>query len=65
MRDGGAVGAITLLRRITIDRNRELQVELVLNLLKILNDDTPQRFEGKNQGEIKTARVYPGWRDDS
>lgn len=55
----------TLVRRVTIDRNRELHVEIGLDLLRILNDDTSRRFEGKNQGEIKTAGIYPGWRDDS
>lgn len=55
----------TLVRRITIDRNRELHIEIGLNLLKLLNDDIPQRFEGKNKGEIKPAGIYPGWRDDS
>ena len=56
---------ITLVRRVTIDRNRELHVEISLNLLKILDDDIPRRFEGKNKGEIKPAGIYPGWRDDS
>ncbi len=52
----------TLVKRITIDRNRKLYVETSLNLLNIINDDTPEGFEGKNKGQIKTARVYPGWR---
>ena len=55
----------TLVRRVTIDRNRELHVEIGLNLPKLLNDDTSRRFEGKNQGEIKTIGILPGWRDDS
>lgn len=55
----------TLVRKVTIDCNRELHVEISLNLLKILNDDTPRKFEGKNKGQIKTAGIYPGWRDDS
>lgn len=55
----------TLVKRVTIDRNRELHVEIGLNLLRILNDDTPRRFEGKNKGQIKTVGIYPGWRDDS
>jgi hypothetical protein len=55
----------TLGSRITIDRNRELHVEIRLNLLKILNDDTPNGSERKNKGQIKTAGILPGWRDDS
>jgi hypothetical protein len=55
----------TLVRRVTIDRNRELHVEISLDLLKILTDGTPKRFEGKNKGQIKTSGLRPGWRDDS
>jgi hypothetical protein len=55
----------TLVRRVTIGRNRKLQVEIGFNLPKLLNDDTSRRFEGKDQGEIKTTGILPGWRDDS
>ena len=55
----------TSVRTITIGRNRELQVEIGLNLPKLPNDDTSRRFEGKDQGEIKTTGILPGWRDDS
>jgi len=55
----------TMVRRVTIDCNRELHVEIGLDLLKILNDGTPDRFEEENNGEIKPAGIPPGWRDDS
>ena len=55
----------TFVSRVTIDRNRELHVEIKLNLLKILNDGTPEGSEGNNKDQIKPAWVYPGWRDDS
>ena len=55
----------TLVRRVTIDRNRELHVEISLDLLRILSDGIPNRFEGTNKGQIKTAGIHPGWRDDS
>jgi DNA invertase Pin-like site-specific DNA recombinase len=55
----------TLVRRVTIDINRELHVEIGLNLREILNHALPQGFEGINQGEIKPAGIHPGWRDDS
>jgi hypothetical protein len=48
----------TLVRRITIDRNRELHVEIGLNLLKILDYDTPNGFEGKDKAQIKTAGIH-------
>ena len=51
------------MKRITIDRNRKLQVEISLNLLNIINDDTPEGFEGKNKGQIKTAGIYPNKSD--
>ena len=40
-------------------------VEISLNLLNLFADDTPKGFEGKNKGQIKTAGLHPGWRDDS
>jgi hypothetical protein len=49
----------TLVRRVTIDRNRELHVEIGLNLLKVLNYDSSNRFEGTNQDQIKTIGVHP------
>ena len=55
----------TLVSRVTIDRNRELHVEIRLNLLKILNDGTPEGSEGNNKDQIKTTGIHPGWRDDS
>lgn len=42
----------TLVRRVTIDGNRELHVEISLNLLNLFNDDTPNRFERENQDQI-------------
>ena len=55
----------TLVRRVTIDRNRDLCVEISFNLLHLINDDTPDGFEGKNQDQIKTTGIHPGWRDSS
>ncbi len=66
-RDFTSIGQIvtTLVRRVTIDCHRELNVGISLNLLNLFNDDTPKRFEGKNKGQIKPAGIYPGRRDDS
>ena len=55
----------TLVRQVTIDRNRELHVEIGLDLSKIFSDVDSIRFERKNKGEIKTIGIHPGWRDDS
>ena len=55
----------TLVKRVTIDRNRELHVEISLNLLNIINDDAPEGIKGKNKGQIKTVGIYPDRRDDS
>lgn len=52
----------TFVRRVTIARNRELHVEISLNLLNIINYDTPEGFEGKNNSQIKTTGIHPGWR---
>jgi type I restriction enzyme R subunit len=64
----------TLVRRVTIDCNRELHVEISLNLLNLFNNDSPPKndpgkngnhtegFEGKYKNKIKTAGIYPGWR---
>ena len=54
----------TLVRRVTIDCNRELFVEIGINLLNLLNDDSPIGFEGPNQDQIKTTGILPGWRDN-
>jgi hypothetical protein len=66
----------TLVKQVTIDCNRKLQVEIRINLLNLfhdeppLDDDTnksgyPQRLEGKHKDKIKTAGILPGWRVDS
>jgi len=39
----------TLVRRVTIDRNRELQVEIRLNLVNLINYEPPERSEEKNK----------------
>lgn len=62
----------TLVKRVTIDSNRELKVEIRINLLNIFQDDLhqkddrntshSQRLEGKNKGKIKTVGIHPGWR---
>ncbi|MBM4425825.1 MAG: hypothetical protein FJ031_01160 [Chloroflexi bacterium] len=62
----------TLVKRVTIDRNRELKVDIRINLLNLYQDNLnqtndrntnhPQRLEGKNKGKIKTAGIHPGWR---
>lgn len=52
----------TLVRRITIDHNRELHVEIGINLIHLINYDTPEGFEGTNKNKIKTAGIFPGWR---
>ena len=60
----------TLVKRVTIDRNRELQVEISINLLNLSHDDPPpedesnkrgypQRLEGKHKDKIKTAGIHP------
>jgi hypothetical protein len=60
----------TLVKRVTIDRNRELQVEISLNLLNLSHDEPPpeddsnrrgypRRLEGKHKDKIKTAGIYP------
>lgn len=64
----------TLVRRVTIDRNRELTVDISINLLSLFNNDTnPKRapstrgslakkFDRQNKDKIKTAGIHPGWR---
>ena len=60
----------TLVKRVTIDRNRELQVEISINLLNLSHDDPPsedefnkrgypRRIEGKHKDKIKTAGIHP------
>ena len=50
----------TLVRRFTIDRNRELHVEINLNLFKLLESDNLQRTEGENntKGPITPTGIY-------
>jgi hypothetical protein len=55
----------TLVRKVTINRNRELHVEISLNLLNFINYDIPKRFEGKNKDQIKPVGIYPSRRDPS
>lgn len=66
----------TLVKRVTIDCNRKLEVEIRINLLNLFHDEpppendtnkrgNPQRLEGKHKDKIKTAGIYPGWRNDS
>jgi len=62
----------TLVKRVTIDRNRELKVDIRINLQNLYQDNLnqindrntnhPQRLQGKNKGKIKTAGIHPGWR---
>lgn len=64
----------TLVRKVTIDRNRELKVDISLNLLNLFAYDPndkgtlpnrgslTKRFERKNKDKIKTAGIHPGWR---
>ena len=55
----------TLVRRVTIDRNRKLHVKISLNLLNFVNDDRSNRLEGQNKNKIKPVGIHLGWRDDS
>ena len=51
----------TLVRRITIDRNRELQVEISLNLLSLLDDKSNRDNSGdghSKRGQIQSAGIY-------
>ena len=64
----------TLVSQVTIDRNRELHVEISLNLLNLFNNGTPPKndpgksgshtngFKGKHKNKIKTVGIRPGWR---
>ena len=64
----------TLVKRVTIDRNRQLQVEISINLLNLSHDEPPseddpdqssrhfQRLERTDKDKIKAAGVHPGWR---
>ncbi|MEK6753471.1 MAG: recombinase family protein [Chloroflexota bacterium] len=64
----------TLVKRVTIDCNRELQVEISINLLNLFHDDPPpsddpnkrgshtQRLKRTNKDKIKTVGIRPGWR---
>jgi hypothetical protein len=55
----------TLVRRVTIDINRELHVEIGLKLREVLHYALSQGFEGIDQGEIKPAGIRPGWLDNA
>lgn len=55
----------TLVSRVTIDRNRDLHVEIRIDLLKLLTDEPIEGFKGKNQGQIKTVGIRPDWRDST
>ena len=51
----------TLVRRITIDRNRELQVEISLNLLSLLDDKSNRDNSGdghSKRGQIQSDGIY-------
>lgn len=51
----------TLVRRITIDRNRELQVEISLNLLGLLEDKSNSNNSGgghSKRGQIQSGGIY-------
>jgi uncharacterized protein YPO0396 len=64
----------TLVKRVTIDRDRHLHIEISINLLNLFHDDPPprddpdksgrhpQRFERPNKDKIKTIGIRPGWR---
>jgi site-specific DNA recombinase len=61
----------TLVKRVTIDRDRQLHVEISINLLNLFHDDPPkkddpdqsgrhtQRLERTNKDKIKTAGIHP------
>jgi DNA invertase Pin-like site-specific DNA recombinase len=67
----------TLVGRVTIDRDRNLHVEIRIDLSKIFSVDPstkddpdnksnpPNGFEGKHKDKIKTTGIYPGRCDDS
>ena len=57
----------TLVKKVTIDRNRELHVEISINLLRLFDDETTSGSKGKNntRGQIKQAGISPGRRNDS
>jgi len=51
----------TLVRRITIDRNRELNVEMGLNLLGLLEDKSSSNNSGdglSKRGQIQSGGIY-------
>jgi hypothetical protein len=50
-------------RRVTIDRDRELHVEISLNLPTLINYDTLKGFEGKNKDQIAPAGIHPNKSD--
>jgi|GEM_PF-6544303 len=56
-----------LVKKVTINRNRELHVEISINLLRLVDNDHSQRTEGKNntRGHITPTGISLGRRDDS
>lgn len=62
----------TLVKRVTIDHNRELSVEIRINLQNLYHNDQhkindsksshSKRLNEKNKGKIKTVGIHPGWR---
>lgn len=50
----------TLMRRVTINRNYELHLEIRLNLRSPVNDDTRNKFERKNKSQVTPAGIHPG-----
>jgi hypothetical protein len=49
----------TLVRRITINCDYELHVEISLNLRSPVNDDTRNKFERKNKSQVTPAGIHP------
>ncbi len=64
----------TLVKRITTDRNRQLHVEISINLLNLFHDEPPsrddpdkkgsytKRLERTNKDKIKPVGIRPDWR---
>lgn len=49
----------TLVKRVTIDRDRQLHVEISINLLNFSNDAKSNRLERQNKNKIKTVGIHP------
>ena len=54
-----------LTRRLTIDRNRAVYVEISLDLATLLKNGIPKGFEGTNNRRVKQAGIFPGGGYDS